>query len=152
MKNHSLCLPYYTQNQNQGNCLREHNWIKVVIKCLNLKFSLQSFQDHLQRSTFLSTSERVEMCCPSDPDASWSHSCGEASPTGRRAWGRCTPCWWNYVPHLAWECVEIPQEELEDMIGMKVVLTACCHYNLTQICGGKLMTVLGVKKHLFFVV
>lgn len=37
-----------------------------------------------------------------------------ACTTGRRPRGRPRTCWRDYIIHLAWECLGIPQEELED--------------------------------------
>lgn len=33
---------------------------------------------------------------------------------------RPRPCWWDYIDHLAWEYLGIPQKELEDVAGEKI--------------------------------
>jgi len=44
-----------------------------------------------------------------------------ARPTGRRPWGKPRIHWRDYISHLAWERLAIPQEELESLAG--------CHRN-----------------------
>ncbi|KAK3556679.1 hypothetical protein QTP70_013061 [Hemibagrus guttatus] len=40
-----------------------------------------------------------------------------ACPTGKRPRGRPRTCWRDYVSRLAWECLGVPPEELEDVSG-----------------------------------
>ncbi|GAA6083797.1 uncharacterized protein LOC111191400, partial [Tachysurus ichikawai] len=44
-----------------------------------------------------------------------------ACPTGRRPRGRPRTRWRDYVSRLAWECLDIPPEELEEVSGEKEV-------------------------------
>ena len=44
-----------------------------------------------------------------------------ARPTGRRPRGRRRTCWRDYVSRLAWECLGIPQEELDEVAGEREV-------------------------------
>jgi len=44
-----------------------------------------------------------------------------ARPTGRRPQGRPRTPWRDYISLLAWECLGIPQEELEGVIGERDV-------------------------------
>jgi len=36
-------------------------------------------------------------------------------PTEKRSWVRTRTLWRDYISHLAWECLRIPQEELESV-------------------------------------
>ncbi|KAK3528905.1 hypothetical protein QTP70_012070 [Hemibagrus guttatus] len=40
-----------------------------------------------------------------------------ACPTGKRPWGRPRTRWRDYVFRLAWECLGVPPEELEEVTG-----------------------------------
>ncbi|KAK0156594.1 putative uncharacterized transposon-derived protein F52C9.6 [Merluccius polli] len=44
-----------------------------------------------------------------------------ARPTGRRPRGRPRTCWRDYVSRLAWECLGIAQEELDEVAGEREV-------------------------------
>ncbi len=60
----------------------------------------------------------------SDQDASWVPlEAFQARPTGRRPRGKPRTRWRDYISHLAWERLGIPQEELENFAGEKVGAT-----------------------------
>ena len=42
---------------------------------------------------------------------------GVLRPTGRKPQGRPRTCWRNSISLLAWECLGIPQEELQSVAG-----------------------------------
>ncbi|KAK3573226.1 hypothetical protein QTP86_015140, partial [Hemibagrus guttatus] len=46
-----------------------------------------------------------------------------ACPTGKRPWGRPRTCWRDYVSRLAWECLGVPLEELEEVSGERELPT-----------------------------
>ncbi len=77
--------------------------------------------------------EPVQVVRAFDRDASWAPSFGGFSgfPTGRRPQGRPRTGWRDYISHLAWECLGIPPEELENVAGERDVWTtlAGCHYD-----------------------
>ncbi len=65
------------------------------------------------------------MVWASDQDASWVPSFGGFPGTaGRRPWCRPRTRWSDYVSHLAWESLGIPQEELESVAGERDVWTS----------------------------
>jgi len=45
----------------------------------------------------------------------------QARPTGRRPRGRPRTRWRDYISWLAWECLGIPQNELESVAGEREV-------------------------------
>lgn len=41
-----------------------------------------------------------------------------------KPWDRPRTCWRDYIYHMAWECLGIPQEELEDVAEEKDIWAA----------------------------